>query len=136
MIEQLQQYLSTNVIFQLYLEAEERIGDSPASESVAHLRSVSRLAIGAAQRALGMTTEDFFTGNTLKEEVRRYEAELIRRAMDEANGHITRAARILGITHQALCEKLNSRHQGLRLKPARVRQRSPQQATDYTDSTD
>jgi DNA-binding NtrC family response regulator len=76
---------------------------------------------------MGLITQNFLTGGSLKEEVRRYEGELIRRAMDKAQGQITTAARMLGITHQALCEKLNSRHQSLRVKPPRSRQRSPQQ---------
>lgn len=84
MVEQLQQSLSTADLFKLYLEAEERIGDSPDAESVAGLRSASRITICSARCALGMTTEDFLTGGSLKEEVRRYEGELIRRAMDKA----------------------------------------------------
>jgi hypothetical protein len=37
---------------------------------------------------------------------------------------VTNAARLLGITHQGLCEILNSRHKNLRLKPPRARHRS------------
>jgi tetratricopeptide (TPR) repeat protein len=128
MVVELQQSLPAADLFKLYLEAEENIGDVPDAESLGCLRSASRIAVSSAQRALGVTTQNVLSSGSLKEELRRYEGELIRCAMDKAEGQITTAARMLGITHQALCEKLNSRHQGLRIKPPRSRQRSPQQA--------
>jgi tetratricopeptide (TPR) repeat protein len=126
MIEQLQHHLSSADLFKLYLEADERIGDIPDAESVKRLRAASRIAVGGAQRALGITTEEMGIGASLKEEVRRYEGELIRRALNKAEGQISSAARMLGITHQGLCEMLKSRHKNLRIKPARLRQRSSQ----------
>ena len=126
MVEHLQHSLSTADLFDLYLAAEESVGEFPDTETIKSLRSASRIIVASARRALGVTTEDFLTSGSLKDEVRRYEGELIRRAMHKAQGQVTTAARILGITHQGLCEKLNSHHQGLRVKPPRSRQRTSQ----------
>jgi tetratricopeptide (TPR) repeat protein len=63
---------------------------------------------------------------SLEEQVLSYEGELIRRALQAAEGSVTRAARILGITHQGLAFILNGRHKNLlpARKPAKPRRRS------------
>ena len=124
MVEQLERHLSPADLLKLYLEADERVGNMPDADTIERLRSASRITIAAAQRALGKTIEDLRAGGSLKEQVRRYEAELVKRAMDESQGQVTSAARILGISHQGLCEMLKTRHKGLRAKPPRLRQRS------------
>jgi DNA-binding NtrC family response regulator/Tfp pilus assembly protein PilF len=65
-------------------------------------------------------------GCSLVEEVLRYEKGLILRALDATQGGVTRAARLLGTTHQALIAILNTRHQDLlsSRKPAQRRRRS------------
>ena len=123
MLEHLKNHLPPADLFKLYLEADELIGKPTDSEILEDLRGSARATIEAVQRALVMT-EDLFIGGSLKEEVRRYEGELIKRALEKSEGQVTNAARMLGITHQGLCEMLNSRHKNLRLKPPRQRQRS------------
>jgi DNA-binding NtrC family response regulator len=54
-----------------------------------------------------------FTGCALDVEVLNYEGQLIKRALEAANGSVTRAARMLGITHQGLAFILNGRHKTL-----------------------
>jgi tetratricopeptide (TPR) repeat protein len=63
-------------------------------------------------------------GGTLVEEVRRYEAELISQALVTSRGSITRAALLLGISHQRLGYILESRHRDLQAvrTPPRTRQ--------------
>jgi tetratricopeptide (TPR) repeat protein len=63
---------------------------------------------------------------SLEEEVLRYEADLIKNALDTSGGSVTRAARKLGITHQGLAFILNGRHKSLlsARKPAKPRRRS------------
>lgn len=124
MVEQLEKYLPAEDLFTLYLEADERVGRAPDADTVEHLRIASRIAIVAAQRVVGTTIEDLLRNSSLKEEVRRYEGELIKRALERTDGQVTSAARMLGITHQALCEILKTRHKSLRVKPPRARQRS------------
>ncbi|MBA3355899.1 MAG: tetratricopeptide repeat protein [Pyrinomonadaceae bacterium] len=45
--------------------------------------------------------------------VLNYEGNLIRRALESSGGSVTRAARLLGITHQGLAFILNGRHRNL-----------------------
>lgn len=63
---------------------------------------------------------------SLEEQVLRYEAELIKRALESAEGSVTRAARLLGVTHQGLAFILNGRQKDLlpSRKPAKPRRRS------------
>jgi DNA-binding NtrC family response regulator len=69
---------------------------------------------------------DAWAGCSLEEEVLRYEASLIRLALEQAKGSVTRAARLLGITHQRLSSMLQGRHKDLlsAKKPAQRRKRS------------
>ncbi len=50
---------------------------------------------------------------SLEAEVRRYEGSLIRQALEASGGSVTRAARLLGTTHQGLAFILNGRHSDL-----------------------
>lgn len=66
------------------------------------------------------------TDLSLEEQVRQYEGTLIRKALEVADGSVTRAARMLGITHQGLAFILNGRHKDLLAarKPVKKRRRS------------
>jgi tetratricopeptide (TPR) repeat protein len=63
---------------------------------------------------------------SLEEQVLRYEGELIKRALEESEGSVTRAARLLRVTHQGLAFILNGRQKSLlpSRKPAKRRRRS------------
>jgi tetratricopeptide (TPR) repeat protein len=50
---------------------------------------------------------------SLEAEVLRYEGSLIRNALEASGGSVTRAARLLGVTHQGLAFILNGRHKDL-----------------------
>jgi hypothetical protein len=65
-------------------------------------------------------------GFSLDAEVLRYEGSLIRRALEESGGSVTRAARMLGVTHQGLAFILNGRHNDLLAirTPVKKRRRS------------
>jgi DNA-binding NtrC family response regulator len=52
-------------------------------------------------------------GYSLEAEVLRYEGSLIRKALEASGGSVTRAARLLGVTHQGLAFILNGRHSDL-----------------------
>jgi DNA-binding NtrC family response regulator len=66
---------------------------------------------------------DAWKGCSLDREVSSYEADLIRRALAEAKGSVTRAARLLGITHQGLAFILQGRHRDLLAERTPIRQR-------------
>lgn len=63
---------------------------------------------------------------SLEEQVLSYEGELIRHALQASDGSVTRAARLLGVTHQGLAFILNGRQKNLlsSRKPAKPRRRS------------
>jgi len=63
------------------------------------------------------------SGCSLEEEVLHYERELIQRALETVGGSVTRAARLLGITHQGLAFILNGRHKSLLTVRTPVRRR-------------
>ena len=67
------------------------------------------------------------TGNmTLSTLMRRYENDIIRQALITSQGSVTRAALLLGISHQRLIYILKSRHKDLLSvrTPAKPRKRS------------
>jgi two-component system NtrC family response regulator len=69
---------------------------------------------------------DVWAGCSLSEEVKHYEGSLIQMALDAAQGHVTHAAHMLGVTHQGLAYILEGRHKDLMhaRKPVRRRRRS------------
>jgi tetratricopeptide (TPR) repeat protein len=64
-------------------------------------------------------TEKVVSGRTLNDEVNSYEHELVKRALENAQGSVTHAARSLGISYQALGYMLETRHKSL------LQQRTP-----------
>ena len=58
-------------------------------------------------------TEKVVPGRTLNDEIQSYEQQLIKRALEEAQGSVTHAARNLGISYQALGYMLETRHRAL-----------------------
>ncbi|PWT91866.1 MAG: hypothetical protein C5B55_07410, partial [Blastocatellia bacterium] len=52
-------------------------------------------------------------GYSLEADVLQYEGSLIRKALEASGGSVTRAARMLGVTHQGLAFILNGRHNDL-----------------------
>lgn len=74
----------------------------------------------------GSAANALLGGLSLEEQVLRYEGELIKRALDISDGSVTRAARLLGVTHQGLAFILNGRQKNLlsSRKPVKPRRRS------------
>jgi len=60
---------------------------------------------------------------SLDQLVLSYEGDLIKRALESSGGSVTRAARLLGITHQGLAFILNGRHRNLLSVRTPVKQR-------------
>ena len=58
-------------------------------------------------------TGNVVSGRTLSEEIQSYEHEIIKRALESAQGSVTHAARNLGISYQALGYMLETRHKAL-----------------------
>jgi len=80
----------------------------------------------AARQTSNAALDDAWAGCSFEEEVLRYEASLVKLALDNSKGSVTRAARLLGVTHQRLCSMLQGRHKDLlpAKKPTQKRKRS------------
>ncbi len=76
--------------------------------------SEETLELALRHRSGRATAADPWAGFTLTEEVRRYEAQFIERALKDAHGSVTAAARLLGFRHhQSLSSLINLKHRHL-----------------------
>ncbi len=117
-IEELRAYLSANALNEYYRTAESLLSNSQDRSLMVRLGECARRVLGATEKqeatqgssqteALGQP------GFSLDAEVLRYEGNLIRKALEDSGGSVTRAARLLGVTHQGLAFILNGRHSDL-----------------------
>ncbi len=81
-----------------------------ANDSPISAEAVELVALRQSQTSNFADPWDNFS---LEEEVRRFEGELIRRALDAAKGSVVGASRLLGIKHQTLSKMLQMRHKDL-----------------------
>ncbi|MBA2524731.1 MAG: tetratricopeptide repeat protein [Pyrinomonadaceae bacterium] len=104
-----------------YPEIKVRLGECarllmrlPLDQPVLEVRHQTNGKGSAKEQAAGTPT---FTNSgpegPLEELVLNYEGDLIKRALEASGGSVTRAARLLGITHQGLAFILNGRHRNL-----------------------
>ena len=121
-LEEVKNFLSPNEIGTMYQEADHKLGDQLSLEIMGRLRSCARLAMANVSAG---KSENLIPGS-FEQEVHKRESELIRIALEKAGGSVTRAARMLGLTHQGLCYILNHRHKDLlsARAPIRVRRKS------------
>jgi tetratricopeptide (TPR) repeat protein len=117
-IEELNSYLSIETLQNYYRTAETLLSKSQDLSLKTRLgecaRRVLLTALENANEATPAATGVALTpGFSLDTEVLRYEGNLIRRALEESGGSVTRAARLLGVTHQGLAFILNGRHSDL-----------------------
>lgn len=123
MIEELHPYLPADEIGRLYADADRKLGEGVGRELLARLRACARVLSAQSYSAPSLATGD---RGTFDQQVRHFESALLRQALEEANGSVTRAARALGLTHQGLCYIINHRHKSLlsARAPIRVRRKS------------
>jgi len=108
MIEEIGDVLSRVELLASYRSADQYVGDRASHSELEALRSCRRMVLDAIEKQ--PSVEDELIGGTLEDEVKQFEARLIARALERANGSVTRAARELGLTHQGLSGILNGRH--------------------------
>jgi tetratricopeptide (TPR) repeat protein len=153
MVEELRAYLPTTELRSYYRNAESLLSQSQHSGIQFRLGECARRILAAENVGdIGFKTEfaaaaedsnanengrhavdsekpavaEPWEACTLEEAVLRYEGDLIKRALEASGGSVTRAARMLGITHQGLAFILNGRHSSLLSvrTPIRRRRRS------------
>lgn len=110
--------LHSSEVYELYRRADGLLKETADAEALERLRACARVVM---RRLAG--PEVGSEGFNMYEVVHAFEARLIERALEEAGGSVTKAARILGLTHQTLGTILNTRHKGLADKRTPVRRR-------------
>jgi tetratricopeptide (TPR) repeat protein len=121
LVEELGSRLTHAELCDAYVRAHETLSGTRNPDTLARLTACARRAIESSVAlqdedegdAVG-TPEERWEGFSLKSEVMRYEAELISRALRDAEGVVSRAAKLLGFKHhQTFVALLNNRHKGL-----------------------
>ncbi|MGA9997420.1 MAG: response regulator [Pyrinomonadaceae bacterium] len=109
-IEELGEQLTADDLSQTYQYALDLLSASK------HTSTKDRL-LSCGQRVMFLTgflySPPTWEGFSLKQAMRRYEGRIIERALKDAGGVVTHAARLLGIHHTSLTRKLNTWHQHL-----------------------
>lgn len=146
--EELTDHLPHSELYSYYRMAESLLAESQYPEIRVRLGECARrlMAVPLAQPSNEVPASPQTNGNgsakehaavtsaftnsglqgSLEELVLNYEGDLIRRALESSGGSVTRAARLLGITHQGLAFILNGRHRNLLSvrTPVKTRRRS------------
>ena len=120
-IEELRPHLSANALQEYYRTAESLLTNSQDRSLLLRLGQCARRVLAATANepssvnatATAEAPIAMPQGFSLDAEVLRYEGNLIRKALEESNGSVTRAARLLGVTHQGLAFILNGRQSEL-----------------------
>ena len=105
-------------VYELYRRADGLLQETEKAETLARLRVCARVVM---RRLSG--PEVGHEGFNMYEVIHDFEARLIEQALEEAHGSVTKAARLLGLTHQTLGTILNTRHKSLAGKRTPVRRR-------------
>ena len=111
-IEELRGYLSIRALQEYYYIAESLLSNSQNKSIKIRLGECARRVL-AGKSGEQEGTLAIQPGFSLDSEVLRYEGSLIRKALEDSGGSVTRAARLLGVTHQGLAFILNGRHSDL-----------------------
>ena len=108
-------------LYSLYRRADELLKGSQDAEDKERLLACARIVM--RRIIVGELHDKNFS---LFSAVHDLEARLIEQALEEGDGSITKAARLLGVRHQTLGSMLRTRHKGLLKKrtPAEKRLRS------------
>lgn len=153
-IEELRSILSAAELRNYYKRAESSLTQSQHAAIKLRVAECARLVLAAEDRESGSfnalvnggstsnsmeadshisairsqvpLSETESTARTLEEQVLLYEGQLIKQALEASDGSVTRASRMLGVTHQGLAFILNGRHKSLLTarKPVKRRRRS------------
>lgn len=101
-----------------YLRADRLLRNTQDAEDGERLRAGARVVIGRLS-----DTPIHDKNFSLYGAVQDFEAKLIGQALEETGGSVTKAARILGLSHQTLIAILKTRHKGLAGKRSPVTKR-------------
>ncbi len=132
-IEELQVNLTAIVFRSLYLEADELLRKSPKISTINRLQKIARKQFEIGNPESVLKREKYFNWKnfSLPEAVHSYERALILKALNEAGGRITKAAGLLGVSHQSLSMTLHQRHKDLQQYSVQRKRRSGLKAENH-----
>jgi tetratricopeptide (TPR) repeat protein len=136
-LEELQPDLSPAVFRSLYIEADELLKKSPRLSTLDRLQAITRKQMEAGKAETEESADsqkmakllsyadkldtlfenkaEFSWENfSLPDAVKIYEGEIIMKALIESSGRVTKAAKMLGLSHQNLSLILHQRHRELK----------------------
>jgi tetratricopeptide (TPR) repeat protein len=113
--------LTESKLYRAYRRADELLRETQDIEHITRLRACARI-VTAKLLGAKLSDKEF----SLQDVVHAYEARFIGEALEAEQGSISRAAKKLGVSHQALSHSLNTRHRKLLAmrKPPKPRRRS------------
>ncbi|HEX7774415.1 MAG TPA: helix-turn-helix domain-containing protein [Pyrinomonadaceae bacterium] len=118
--------LSAEMLAAAYEQAVEWLDQAQSNELLLRFKAAGKkLATTLRTEAQISPTETLLKRRKCKEELLQIEEERIRKALAEANGSVTRAAALIGVTYPGLIYIINHRHPHLldQRSPVRHRQR-------------
>ncbi len=102
-----------------------------ASQQIGSLNRAGQAALTAFQeigeQLVVNEKGSLFSGRNITEEIHSVEHDLVKNSLEVTKGSITHAARVLGISYQALTHMLNTRHKDLLKERTPVRRRRRRQ---------
>jgi CheY-like chemotaxis protein len=126
-IEELSGQISAKELIPIYRSAIEFLKDSEDPSTGQRLIGCATKlldALGHLESGANESKEQSWEGFSFKEHVRKSEREVIKRALRDAEGLVTPAARLLGFKHhQSLISLINTRHKDLEPARSTVRKR-------------
>jgi tetratricopeptide (TPR) repeat protein len=127
LIEELSEHLTADEMRAVYQKAYDWLLASQHTQTLHRmLKAANRvLRACAGTQNVGGKVETSTQG-TLKDTVHKYEKEIIRQALRNSEGSVTRAASLLGVSYQSLIYLLDNRHRDLLIerRPAVPRKQS------------
>ena len=126
LIEEMGQKLPAKELIAIYRSAVNRLKDSQDQTSVKRLMNCGERLFESLERLEREQHEynEDWEGFSLKKHVKNAESKVIERALREAEGSVTKAAKLLGFRHhQSLISLLNTRHHDLIGKRSVARKR-------------
>jgi CheY-like chemotaxis protein len=105
LIEEHAERITEDELLEAYERAHNLLKETQDAETTKRLRACSNSIVLARRAALSQrrvrSVADFWENFNLNERVRTYEARYVRQALIDAQGSVTRAARLLGLHHHA-----------------------------------
>jgi tetratricopeptide (TPR) repeat protein len=124
LIEELSDQLSPESLFEAYDRASNWLSDLQNHEVQVRLNLAARKVLAEKlEPSKARPATPLFKPCNLYAEMAKFEGSLIRRALVAVNGKVTRAAKLLSITHQALAVMIERKHPELLTVRSPVRRR-------------